>query len=246
MEQNHAVPSSKAKLCHGAQAGCATQSKTNRYHKAKPGCATEQHPTVPRSKTQLHHRAQPCRAKPRRRTSPRRAELRPSPWGRDGTGRVGSGRSEPKPGAAAVPSRAVPSAGGGDVPPLARGGAARPEAPGAGAHPHPRAGRSLRLGARQAGAASAGGWERPRSNRLRSRPALPSRPDRQGRRQPPLKLRSGQRRPPGMPAPSDVPVPTPAGVRGAHEAGARGLGAIKASGRREPTGCDSPRWDQRD
>lgn len=196
---------------------------------------------MPRSKTRLRHGAQPCRAKPRcrSRTPPDIAALRPSP-------RDGSDRSEPKPAAAAVPSRAVPSAGGGNVPPLARGGAARPAAPGAGAHPHPRAGRSLRLGARQTGAASAGGWERPRSNRLRSRPALPSRPDRQGERQPPLKLGNGQRRPPGMPAPSDVPVPTPAGVRGAHEAGAKGLGAIKASGRREPTGCDSPRWDQRD
>lgn len=238
--------------CHRAKPSCAMEHKQAAPRRAKRTGTIKQNQAVPQSNTQLCHGAKPncttehSRAEPNRAAGHRRAVPSCAHLHGDGTGRAGSGRSEPKPGAAAVPSRAVPSAGGGDVPPLARGGAARPAAPGAGAHPHPRAGRSLRLGARQAGAASAGGWERPRSNRLRSRPALPSRPDRQGRRQPPLKLGSGQRRPPGMPAPSDVPVPTPAGVRGAHEAGARGLGAIKASGRREPTGCDSPRWDQRD
>lgn len=83
---------------------------------------------------------------------------------------------------------------------------------------------------------------------------LPSRPDRQGRRQPPLKLGAGQRRPPGMPAPpprarGHPPAPArspsrrrPGSARLAG-AGASGLGAIKPSGRQEPSGSDSPRWD---
>lgn len=85
---------------------------------------------------------------------------------------------------------------------------------------------------------------------------LPSRPDRQGRRQPPLKLGAGQCRPPGTPAPPKSCAPPPSSPYppcGAHrcapcavpqvpaEVGASGLGAIKPSGRWEPTGSDSPR-----
>lgn len=158
-----------------------------------------------------------------------------------------------------VPSHAVPSAGAGDVPPLACGGAVRPAAPGAGAHP--RAGRSLRLGGRQLGLPRQAAGNGPGATGCGAAPAAAeqARPAGQAAAAP----ETGSR---AVPTARDDGVSAkrpwlplsiltrsssccrpgsllPAGVLLLARAGASGLGVIKPSEPREPTGSDSPQWD---
>lgn len=141
-------------------------------------------------------------------------------------------------------------AGVGDVPPLAHGGAARPTAPGTGAHP--QAGRSLRLGGCQLGLPRQAAGNGPGATGCGAAPAAAeqAQPAWQAAAAP----ETGSQAVPtawdaGASTHGQAPLlgrspsqhrlrsPLPA------EVGVIGLGVIKPSGPWEPTGSDSPQWD---